>query len=456
MRVRAACTTIGLLLVATCLSAAEPTKTPALWDVERLLATETPLVVDHKDGNLWAVRYPGRTLPGARHVRLRLLRGSRRGRTRPVRFRRCCLVHGGGGKAFAEWARLWAERGYVALAMDLAGNGPDGQRLADGGPPQDDGAKFYALETNKLPDTWPYQAVADVLRGHALLAARGEVDANRIGITGISWGGYLTCIVAGIDHRLKAAVPVYGCGFLGDNSSWREAGVFDKLSPAARRTWLAEFDPSQYLPGVQCPILFVNGTNDRHYQLDSYRKSYELVTAPRTLCVTVNMPHGHPAGWAPPEIGAFVDSLLKGGQPLANLGPLKIDGSTASADFKVSVPLKSACAALYARHRRVARAKVDDRARRRQHGHTRHLRPIAGRATAGGLSHRGGRTRPDGQHRPRRPRRHPTPRTSNNPSRHGPPRARPRRLAGRSDRIGRARELAARRRTGGHRGRVST
>src|SRR4051812_15857510 len=36
------------------------------------------------------------------------------------------LVHGGGGKAFREWATLWAERGYAALAMDLAGHGPKG------------------------------------------------------------------------------------------------------------------------------------------------------------------------------------------------------------------------------------------------------------------------------------------------------------------------------------------
>src|SRR5947209_16275221 len=54
------------------------------------------------------------------------------------------LVHGGGGTAFREWAELWAKRGYVALAMDLAGQGPDRQRLPDGGPPQDDGAKFGA------------------------------------------------------------------------------------------------------------------------------------------------------------------------------------------------------------------------------------------------------------------------------------------------------------------------
>src|SRR5262245_42069623 len=52
------------------------------------------------------------------------------------------LVHGGGGKAFLEWVQLWAKRGYVALAMDLAGNGPDGKRLPDGGPNQSDDEKF--------------------------------------------------------------------------------------------------------------------------------------------------------------------------------------------------------------------------------------------------------------------------------------------------------------------------
>jgi len=28
------------------------------------------------------------------------------------------LVHGGGGQAFDQWARLWAQRGYAAIAMD--------------------------------------------------------------------------------------------------------------------------------------------------------------------------------------------------------------------------------------------------------------------------------------------------------------------------------------------------
>lgn len=31
---------------------------------------------------------------------------------------------------------------------------------------------------------------------------------------------YMTCIAAGLDNRFKAAVPVYGCGFLHENSVW--------------------------------------------------------------------------------------------------------------------------------------------------------------------------------------------------------------------------------------------
>ena len=101
------------------------------------------------------------------------------------------LVHGGGGKAFKEWAEHWAERGYVALAMDLSGNGPNG-RLPDGAPDQSDAVKFREFNAGDVTNMWSYHAVADVIRGHSLLASLPEVDPARIAITGISWGGYLT------------------------------------------------------------------------------------------------------------------------------------------------------------------------------------------------------------------------------------------------------------------------
>ncbi len=250
------------------------------------------------------------------------------------------LVHGGGGKAFAEWATLWAKRGYAALAMDLSGHGPDGQRLADGGPEQDDKNKFRPFAGDDVKNMWTYHAVAAVLRGHSLLASRSEVDPERIGVTGISWGGYLTCIVAGVDNRLKAAVPVYGCGFLDQNSVWLP--TFQKMPEDERKRWVDNFDPSQYLSGVSCPNLFVNGTNDFAYPLDSYQKSYQLVPGPVELCIRVKMPHGHPDGWAPTEIGLFIDSLFKGGKPLARISAAEVRGSEALAKVEASVPMKLA------------------------------------------------------------------------------------------------------------------
>jgi dienelactone hydrolase len=247
------------------------------------------------------------------------------------------LVHGAGGRAFADWAKQWAKRGYVALAMDLSGHGPDGERLPDGGPEQDDASKLREFAEGEADQMWAYHAVAAVIRGHSLLAAREEVDADRIGITGIDWGGFVTCIVAGLDDRLQAAVPVYGCGFLGEDSVWLP--TFNRMSPEARERWMTNFDPSQYLGHTQCPMLFVNGTNDFAYPLDSFQKSYQLVPGRVELCVTRGMRHSHPDGWSPREIGIFVDGILKSGKPLPRLGPLQIEGSQVTAEFEGPTPV---------------------------------------------------------------------------------------------------------------------
>ena len=249
------------------------------------------------------------------------------------------LVHGGGGKAFRAWAEHWANRGYVAIAMDTAGCGPDGP-LPDGGPDQGDAAKFRDFTNADEKDMWTYHAVAAVIRGHSLLASLPEVDPHRVGITGISWGGYLTCIVAGLDNRFKMAVAVYGCGFLGEDSVWK-TGSLARMSPDARQPWLREFDPSQYLSGVNSPILFLDGSNDFAYPLDSVRASYRLVRPGlRHVSVILNLPHGHI--WTFEEVDQFADSMLRGGAPLPGLSQMKIAGDKATAHVVTPVPLKQA------------------------------------------------------------------------------------------------------------------
>jgi len=238
------------------------------------------------------------------------------------------LLHGGGGKAFREWVELWNARGYAAIAMDFGGCGPDGERHDWPGPRQGHPAKF-GLERG-WHDLWTYHAIAAALRAHTLLANEPRVDAARIGVTGISWGGYLTCIMAGVDPRLRFAVPVYGCGFLQDNSADDWMKIFADMTPEQRQEWHQLCDPSQYLVNADLPMLFVTGTNDFAYPLDSLRKSADLVPRPAQYCVRLEMPHGHEAGWAPTEIGRFADSVLDGAPALPAFGDVAVNGGCVS------------------------------------------------------------------------------------------------------------------------------
>src|SRR5690606_1396022 len=167
------------------------------------------------------------------------------------------LVHGGGGKAFRQWVEKWAADGYAVIAMDLSGRGPDGKRLDRPGPDQADTNKFARIRPGNLRDVWTYHAVASVLLAHSLLLNLPEVDTGKTCITGISWGGYLTCIAASLDNRFKAAAPVYGCAFYDESDVFRKP--LEALPPNMKQEWMHYFDPSVYLPFARPVFLFVNG-----------------------------------------------------------------------------------------------------------------------------------------------------------------------------------------------------
>ncbi len=293
-----------------------------LWDMVALSKVPSATWGETKE-QISEVYYEGESLKG-KPTRVFAYCGKPDG---PGPFPGVVLVHGGGGAAFRDWVKHWVNNGYAALSMDLAGNGPAG-RLPDGGPDQGDDVKFRNFAPEEAKDIWTYQAVAAVIRGHSLLASIKEVDPNRIALTGISWGGYLTCIVAGVDHRFKAAVPVYGCGFIHEKSAWID-NYFAKMPDDLKQRWIENFEPSRYLGQVQCPMLFMNGTNDFAYPLDSYQKSYNLVKSPVTLCIRINRGHGHI--WTFPEVDAFINSHVNKGAPLLKIGPTEVAGDKATA-----------------------------------------------------------------------------------------------------------------------------
>ncbi len=259
------------------------------------------------------------------------------------------LVHGGNGTAFADWVRLWTSRGYAAIAIDTCGNvpsavpsertsssrGPVSTRDESGGPACWD-ASFNQVDW-PVQDQWTYHAVADIVLANSLLQSFHEIDRKHIGITGISWGGYLTSIAGSIDTRFRFAAPVYGCGFLGEDSYW--VPDFKKMGPAKAAKWLDLWDPSVYLSQARIPFLWVDGTNDFAYPLDSLQKSYRLPRGPRTLSFHLRMPHSHADGESPKEISAFADHILKSGPPLAVVLPQTVSGQNAQVSYQSKVPI---------------------------------------------------------------------------------------------------------------------
>lgn len=248
------------------------------------------------------------------------------------------LVHGGGGTAFKEWAIMWAKKGYAAISMDMRGNGPGKKHIA-GGFDEPNGETPYFTITSGINEQWMFQAVADVILANNLVRSFPEVDVNRTAITGISWGGIITCLMAGIDQRYKVAVPVYGCGYLLQNSSMRQDLL--KLTEQDRQTWVRQYDPSNYIGKTKMPVLFLNGANDPHFYLDSYAKTYNLVKD-KNLCIKIGLKHSHHHGWANDEIFAFINSYLNKTIPLAKIKEPKINGDTITAAFKSAGPVSKA------------------------------------------------------------------------------------------------------------------
>lgn len=257
------------------------------------------------------------------------------------------LVHGGGGTAFHEWAKIWYDQGYAAIAMDLEGQLPQNDfpnrpRHAFSGP-----ARTGMFDDVDKPrnEQWMYHAVADIMLANSLLRALPEVDPARIGLTGISWGGVLSSLTAGVDERFVFAAPVYGCGYLYDSKGYfNRMGATDEAALELRKYW----DPARYFTDALMPMLWVNGDNDPHFSVDTMNHSHTSAGPASILSIHPQMPHGHGPGWETkvvPEIYALADHLLKGtGAPLARITkqPGAVEGGAVVLHYESEQPIASA------------------------------------------------------------------------------------------------------------------
>lgn len=236
-------------------------------------------------------------------------------------------VHGGGGTAFNKWVKKWNDQGYAAISMDLEGHYPIKDTI---------NGKLQRIPTEKpgisrkgtfldfnLPveEQWYFNAVAHIIKAHSLICSFPEINAQKTGITGISWGGILTSTVMGVDNRFKFAIPVYGCGFLPEADGFQG----ENIKPGKHSDMVNKyFDGSAYFENVTIPTFWLNGTNDKHFSILSTQKSSQAVNGPVTLRYAKGMIHGHSQGWNPKEIYAFANSIINGGELLIQFKNLKV------------------------------------------------------------------------------------------------------------------------------------
>lgn len=218
------------------------------------------------------------------------------------------LVHGGGGFVSKNWINYWTNQGYVALAFDNNSGQLDqyGGRIdnPDGGPKNDNcGSNRESVENPE--QTWIYHAVYNSIMSNNILRERNDVDKNRIVLTGTSWGGYVSCVTAGVDKRFAAFATTNGAGYVYNDTTWQKDGLFggDK-----KEEWISLYDPSSYLPYATKPMLFVSGVDDEYFSAYNRQKSADLVKGKVFYSQRTNINH---AAWdKEQEIFAFFQHVL--------------------------------------------------------------------------------------------------------------------------------------------------
>ena len=210
------------------------------------------------------------------------------------------VLHGTGGTKeggqIAEIALRAAKSGFIGVAIDGRFHG---ERTKSGSGATDYNDAIAAAFKNGAGHPFFYDTAWDVMRLIDYLGTRKDVDATRIGLTGISKGGIETYITAAVDPRVAAAVSYIGVQSFKwalENGQWRARiatiqGGFDAAAAAAGKSpgsvdFVREFyarvvpgidgrfDGPAMLPAIAPrPLLVVNGDSDANTPIAGVRLS---------------------------------------------------------------------------------------------------------------------------------------------------------------------------------------
>ncbi len=237
------------------------------------------------------------------------------------------VLHGGGGNAEIERAKNWAAQGYVVLTLDIPGvANPEKVPQSSGTWKAVPYGKSRFTATPDLTHSTIFEGVLAAVQGLYLLHAQPDVIQNRIGIVGISWGGYTSTIVSGLaSNMVKATFSLYGSGFYDEGSVFMKE--LDKMSDNDRATWLRYLDAGRRIQSLKTPFFIAAGTNDNWFYPPAVTATLTAMKGPVNHLFAANANHKIPVpggttdprtnqvGWTNMELPYFDYYLKNKGYP---------------------------------------------------------------------------------------------------------------------------------------------
>jgi dipeptidyl aminopeptidase/acylaminoacyl peptidase len=196
--------------------------------------------------------------------------------------------HGAYGNSFSFQFQLWASQGYVVLYTNPRGSSSYGEEF------------LYATWGG-----WGFLDFEDVMAGVDYVLEHYAVDESRLGVTGYSYGGFLTNWVIGHTTRFKAAIS--GAGI----SNWiSDYGTADiprtKESEFYGPPWeeksgelLRRSSPIYYAGQVTTPTLFIHGEIDFRVPIEQGEQMYTALKKRRVPAKFIRYPDSYHGGWTP-------------------------------------------------------------------------------------------------------------------------------------------------------------
>ncbi|MFC1995998.1 S9 family peptidase [Chloroflexota bacterium] len=141
------------------------------------------------------------------------------------------------------------------------------------------GQGYGEAHTKAIYGNWGDADYADLMSWMNLVKAKPYIDPDRMGVTGGSYGGYMTLWVIGHTHQFQAAVAqrvvsnfisMWGSS----DMNWRFSGLVGDAAPIDDLGTAWDHSPVKYLPNATTPTLIIHSEEDHRCPIEQGEQAF--------------------------------------------------------------------------------------------------------------------------------------------------------------------------------------